>query len=208
MEAAVKQINKHRNDEGLFREQMDDSQGTTDNTFLMLELISASGITSKGIKKTIEKVANLLPGVGDEGGDASLISALAKASSEKLELSDRQLQATASSLLKMKTSPSAKTAYKVLSGLNTVSSYANAPVAVVMARSVLGSTGEAFQVEVKTLLGQPVEGKSVTIESVKMPANKKQETVSMKGRQLQSIGGGRYEGKPNLYNLQLLYKVV
>lgn len=73
----------------------------------------------------VVQAANLLPGVlgeVDARVDATIISGLAQASNEPLQLSDSQLLSTAQGLLALKATPSVKVAYKVHTHAQPVSS--------------------------------------------------------------------------------------
>jgi hypothetical protein len=165
----------------------------------MLELIADTKGTvgpSKGIKHTLEKAANLLPGVISEldtNIDATLLSSLVRASADPLQLTDLQLQATAQKLLSIKSTPSVKTAFKVLAGVQAVAGFPNAPFALVLPKPVL-KPSEPLKLEIRNILGQKVNGASVTIERLTLPTASK-EIDSYRDTQLQSTGPADFESE-------------
>jgi len=207
VDAAMKNLNKHRSEDGFVRASLEEKVGgSTDGTFLVLEAVAATKVTSKGIKKTLEKATQLLPGAGegveggaDLGADATLLPVLVKAlaavGEPGLSVSAEQGEVLAKQLLQMKGTGSAKGAYKVLTALQTlVGSFADAaPVAVVLSTPVI-KAGEGFKVEVRTLLGKPAGGEYGNVEVEKVGAGAGQEVESMAGQVL-SGGSGTFEGK-------------
>ncbi len=221
VESAVKNLNKHRSEEGFMRASLDDKVGgSTDGTFLVLELVAATKVTSKGVKKTLEKAQQLLPGgglgSGDVGADATLLPAVVKAlaalGEAGLSLDAAQGQVLAAKLLKMKGTSSAKGAYKVWTGLQTLATAfpAAVPVAVVLATPVV-KPNEAFKVEVKTILGKaaaPASG--VVLEKVGAPLQGSGAEIGVyAGKSLKAVGSaGTFEGSTSelgagLYDLVL-----
>lgn len=208
VDAAMKNLNKHRSECGFVRASLEEKVGgSTDGTFLLLEAVAATKVTSKGIKKTLDKATQLLPGAGEgvEGGagpgaDATLLSVLVKAlaalGEEDLSVNTEQGGLIAKQLLKMKGTGSAKGAYKVLTALQTlVGSFADiAPVAVVLSTPVI-KVGDGLKVDVRTLLGKPAEGRYGKVEVEKVGVGAAQEVESMAGQVLKSSGSsGTFEG--------------
>lgn len=225
VDAAMKQLNKHRSEEGLVQEALVEAgaggAGSTDGTFALLETIALGKISSKGIRKTLEKALLLLPGGAVDAGasDASLLGALdgalkalgaeqaPAASVAALELGDEQVAVLARKLLRMKGVASPKAAYKALAGLQLLQALPNAPLAVVVATPVV-SPGEVFKVEVRTLLGQPPAGSTaVVVESLQLPGKGHGLDV-FADQALKATGSGVFEGQseglaPGLYELVL-----
>lgn len=182
VETAVKNINKHRSEDGSvlsLPEGMSDE--STDGTFQLLEIIAATKVTSKGIKKTLERAADLLPGAEgsddevDAGADATLLSALATAVADaggpNLSVTPAQGEALARILLKMKGTASAKGAYKVFAALHTLATKFPdaAPEALVLATPVI-KEGAVFRVECRNILGGEISGRSGGVELEKVVA--------------------------------------
>ncbi|KAM3573911.1 hypothetical protein VYU27_004110 [Nannochloropsis oceanica] len=208
MDAAMKNLNKHRSEDGFVRASLEEKMGgSTDGTFLLLEAVAATKVTSKGIKKTLDKATQLLPGAGegveggaDPGADATLLPVLVKAlaalGEEGLSMTSEQGGLIAKQLLKMKGTGSAKGAYKVLTALQTlVGSFADAaPVAVVLSMPVI-KVGDGLKVDVRTLLGKPAEGTYGNVEVEKVGVGAAQEVESMAGQVLKTSGrSGTFEG--------------
>lgn len=207
VDAAMKNLNKHRSEDGFVRASLEEKVGgTTDGTFLLLEAVAATKVTSKGIKKTLEKATQLLPGAGegveggaDLGADASLLPVLVKAlaalGEQGLSVSAEQGGLLAKQMLKMKGTGSAKGAYKVLTALQTLTSTFGdaAPVAVLLSTPVI-KAGGVFKVEVRTLLGKAPGGEYGKVEVEKVGVGAVQEVESMAGQVLKSSGGGNFEG--------------
>jgi hypothetical protein len=229
VDAAVKQLNKHRNEEGLVAESPEaGSSGSgkggaasTEGTFALLETIAQAKVASKGIRKTLEKAVLLLPGGAVDSGasDASLLAALDQAlkalgadnapaaSVAALGLGDEQVAALARKLLRMKNVASPKAAYKAYAGLLLLAkALPNAPLAVVVATPVV-APGEPFKVEVRTLLGQaPPSLGGVSVESLQVPG-KGHDLDAFRDQPLKAKGGA-FEGAtaglaPGLYELVL-----
>lgn len=225
VDAAMKQLNKHRGEEGLVQEVLSEAgaASSTEGTFALLETIALGKVGSKGIRKTLEKALLLLPGGAVDAGasDASLLVALDQAlkalgaeqapaaSVAALKLEDEQVAVLARKLLRMKGVASPKAAYKVLAGLQLLKDLPNAPLAVVVATPVV-APGEAFKVEVKTLLGQPPAGSAaaaVVVESLQLPG-KGHGLEAFADQPLKAVGSGVFEGQtqglaPGLYELVL-----
>lgn len=207
VDAAMKNLNKHRSEDGFVRASLEEKVGgCTDGTFIMLEAVAATKVTSKGIKKTLEKAMQLLPGGGegveggaDLGADATLLPVLVKAlaavGEQGLSVSAEQGEVLAKQLLKMKGTGSAKGAYKVLTALQTLMGAFSeaAPVAVVLSTPVI-KAGEGFKVKVRTLLGKAPGGEYGKVEVEKVGAGAGQEVESMAGQVLKSSGSGGFEG--------------
>ncbi len=223
VEGAVKQLNKHRNEEGLVAEALDGGAASTEGTFALLETIAQAKVASKGIRKTLEKALLLLPGGDVDGGgasDASLLAPLDQAlqslgaseataaSVAALGLGDEQVAALARKLLRLKAVASPKAAYKAYAGLQLLAkALPNAPLAVVVATPVV-TPGQPFTVEVRTILGQapPSGAGSVAIESLQV-AGKGYDLDAFRDQPL-TAKDGAFEGQtagiaPGLYELVL-----
>lgn len=84
---------------------------------------------------------------------------------------------------------------QVYSGLKVVSSFANAPVALLLSQPLLRPSDSSLKLQVKTILGQPVsDGASVTIERVTLPAQGK-EFESYRDRSFKGSADGTFTGR-------------
>jgi len=174
LEPVVKRMTKFRDENGLYRETLEEKKGESYRTFYMLETIvlTAGKVkSSKGIKNTLERGLNLLPGVAADyqtSVDATLFGALAKASPSPLDLADSQLSAISQKLLQLIHTPLILTSYKALTSLQTIAGYPNAPPSIAFSHSII-KPGEPVVLEVRGLLGQPLGDVTATIERLVVP---------------------------------------
>ena len=199
LEPVIKRMTKFRDESGLYRETLEEKKGESQRTFLMLEVIALSAGkigASKGVKHTLEKALNLLPGGASELQsivDATLLGPLARANPEPLDLSDSQLLAISQRLLVLVSTPSIATAYKALTGIQTIAKYPSAPASIFLPASQV-RPGEPLVVEVRGLLGQALDDVTVTIERLTLPV-RNEEKETYRGTTLNGVGNNQFHGE-------------
>jgi hypothetical protein len=160
--------------DGTFKMNADDEEGTTGNVHYALEILAAVAGGNAGsdlAPDVFEKAFQLLPG-GDYHGetDATLVVPLSKLTDKKLRLVGDRLNAVAEALLNKKHSGCMTCVSRVYDGLMLVAQYKASPLQVSFSENRFyaeSPQNHKLQLVVKSILGEDVPLESAEVVSVK-----------------------------------------